>query len=61
MQAVCGLVLSAQNEELGIAPQPGTQGGRITTDLTILWDVTHEPQISLAIELVLQMMSQCFV
>ena len=61
LQTVRGLVLSAQNEQFRIASEPGAQDRRITTDLTILREATLEPQISLAIELVLQMMSECFV
>jgi hypothetical protein len=61
LQAVRGLVLLAQNEELRIAPEPRTQVGRITADLTILCASTLEPQVGLTVELVLQMMSERFL
>src|ERR1700736_854315 len=50
LQAVCRLMLSAQNEEFRVASEAGAQGGRLTADLTVArWDAALEPQISLAI------------
>jgi hypothetical protein len=55
-------MLSAQNEELRVASEAGAQSGRLAADLTVArWDAALEPQIRLAIELVLQMMCERFL
>jgi len=55
-------MLAAQNKESRrVAPEPGTQGGRLTADFTVARRATPlEPQVRLAIELVLQVMSRRF-
>ena len=59
LQAGCRLVLAAQNKELRVATKPCTQSGRLTADLAVaLRAAALEPQVRLAIELILQVMSE---
>jgi hypothetical protein len=61
LQAGCRLVLAAQNKELRVAAEPRTQSGWLTADFTVARrGAALEPQVSLAIELILQVMSERF-
>jgi hypothetical protein len=61
LQAGGRLVLAAQSNELRVATEPCTQSGRLTADFTVARrGAALEPQVSLAIELILQVMSERF-
>jgi hypothetical protein len=61
LQAGSRLVLAAQYEELRLAAEPCTQCGRLTADFTVARrGAALEPQVRLAIKLILQVMSERF-
>jgi hypothetical protein len=61
LQAGGRLVLAAQSKELRVAAEPCAQSGRLTADFTVARrGAALEPQVRFTIELILQVMSQCF-
>jgi hypothetical protein len=61
LEAGCRLVLAAQSKEFRVAAQSRTQSGRLTADFTVARrGAALEPQVRLAVELILEVMSERF-